>query len=195
MHLSRRVLLSVSTILLAGHFPAHSTVSLLCGACCVAGVSCFSRTNVETPRSNLVKEIVAKIPDGSLVVTGLDPVAFDYLIERLQPASSLRTLRSIPISRRVEYANKIVLKSPPEIELSSDDPFNHRSLELLTIGGREVVSVTATTDLPYVVSEVSKSRAVYLENCFTSDEERMKVTAPFKVTRITDSLVKLEAPQ
>lgn len=192
------LLASYAALVVSRAFPAshHKLTALLAASIITAQVGVFyARTNVETPRSNLVKEIVAKIPDGSLVVTGLDPVAFDYLIERLQPASSLRTLRSIPISRRVEYANKIVLKSPPEIELSSDDPFNHRSLELLTIGGREVVSVTATTDLPYVVSEVSKSRAVYLENCFTSDEERMKVTAPFKVTRITDSLVKLEAPQ
>ena len=170
------------------------------GAALVQALLVRATIPLGTPRGDTTREIIETTPAGSRVITGIDPVSFRYLEERYLADSSDAARRvPIPVSRRVEYADKVVTPLRPvyppiegstSLIHSPSIPFPDNTV----VGNHQAIQLTAVEAISDIVGVVSAGQQVYLELVFTSPEEQQRITRPFRVTKVTDKLVKLEAP-
>jgi predicted kinase len=102
--------------------------------------------------------------------------------------------RVLPISRRVEYASKLVAPSRvPLTELSGVSPREHRNANLAAGGAREAF-VATVLDRPEIVEREIGSGSVVLVDARTlSTEELSALRARFKTEGVATGVLRLEA--
>ncbi len=119
-----------------------------------------------------------------VLVTGRNPAMVE----------AMTGTRVLPISRRVEYASKLVAPSRvPLTELSGVSPREHRNANLAAGGAREAF-VATVLDRPEIVEREIGSGSVVLVDARTlSTEELSALRARFKTEDVVTGVLRLEA--
>jgi hypothetical protein len=133
-------------------------------------------------RRKTADEIAGATANGSIVISGLEPV---YLAAAM-PRSSTRTF--VAASRDVEFASKVL--SPERIPRALAQPrdeYDHRAAGLLAAGAREAIERTADEMPEQIVAWVRAGRDVFLERGFILD--------PATTPRILGSELRMQQPQ
>ncbi|HEY2140399.1 MAG TPA: hypothetical protein VGH00_09985, partial [Chthoniobacterales bacterium] len=126
-----------------------------------------------TPEPAPVRRIVADrirqyTPANAIVISGIDPV---YLA-RMAAAGSAR--RIVPVSRRVEYASKLL--APHRIEHPDPPPtdwHDHHALGLVRGGAKEAVRFVASEQVENLAASAAAGTPLFLDATLlgTADEE------------------------
>jgi hypothetical protein len=137
-------------------------------------------------RKNLIEELRA----GDIVITGLDPVDFNYFVGRRK---GLRPDQYLPISRRVEYASKLVMPRPvviprEKVESSRD----HRAAAVKAAGGLEVQPVCALEALESLKSSLAEGRRLLLDTSLLSADEERTMRENFDFSTLRPGVVGLQ---
>ena len=112
------------------------------------------------PRRRLAADrLLAQTPANAIIISRIDPVYLGRLVAR----NSGRLI--VPISRRVEYASKLVART--RIKNPQPPPRNwrdQRSEGLIRGGAEEAVSFVAEERLSELAAEAAKGRPIFLES-------------------------------
>lgn len=103
-------------------------------------------------------------PRDAIVVSGLDPVYLSLFLDGKIP---------IPISRRVEYASKLIMSHPPAVDHGEPPgPLDHRWPGLIASGAKEAIPVVGVESLGWIDSQLASGRRVFLDTAFLDSAER-----------------------
>lgn len=109
---------------------------------------------------------------GVVVITGRNPV----LVE------SEAGILTIPVSRRVEYASKLL--APRKLDIGDPtaiSPTDHRNARLRSAGAMEALTGTALTDPQLILRLLSRGVVVLIDTPSLSSDEREALDARFRI--------------
>jgi len=112
-----------------------------------------------TPDRRVTADLIRQTtPPSAWVISGLAPAYLEYLVA----GDSGR--RIIPISRRVEYANKVIVRKKIDRPVPLPQGWwDHRGAGLLAGGAEEAVPYVASERLDELGDEVRKGRPVFVD--------------------------------
>lgn len=148
-------------------------------------------TNPSQRSIDAVTYLSAGIPRDAAVISGLNPL----YVERRAIWGTERVL--IPVSRRVEYASKVVAQSKISgLTLSPADRFQHRSAAVLAQGARDVYPYVAIDNGAELVLLLKGGPSmgkldIFLEDTAIIDSERAALEEKFTLTPVRDGVFKL----
>jgi hypothetical protein len=124
-----------------------------------------------TPEPAPVRRLVADrvrqhTPANAIVISAIDPV---YL-ERMAAAGSAR--RIVPISRRVEYASKLL--APRRIEHPNPPPadwHDHRAAGLARGGAQEAVQFVASEQVENLAARAAAGTPIFLDTALLREPD------------------------
>ncbi|MFM1847597.1 MAG: hypothetical protein RL417_1071 [Pseudomonadota bacterium] len=115
-------------------------------------------------KGEAARRIAAHTPSGAIVVSGIDPVYLGFMVGMAR--------EYLPISRRVEYASKMITERRLELDPAGIEPrCDNPDPRVLAHGGRWVVPRVALGDLEYVAAALNGGRPVFLEATRIRDGE------------------------
>ncbi len=144
---------------------------------------------LELPKNRLAVETLReKTPSTAVIVSGFSAAYFAALLD------SQRSY--LPISRRVEYASKLVaprrLDLPGEV-LENISPFNHRSPELIKAGATEAIKACALESPQLVKDLLQNGREVFVETSAVSIQEFELLKKQFELKLLHPQLYSLQS--
>lgn len=161
--------------------PAWMGVGWLAAALAVVALRPTLRSGEIPQRRLAVGRIFELTPPDAAVISGLDPV---YLRAACGPER-----RFIPVSRRVEYASKLLAWSKVEKPEPPPAAWNdHRSRGLLNGGAKEAVELVAL-EQPEKVMAISQK--LYLESSALAEGEREEVERHFELEPAGENMYRL----
>lgn len=168
-------------------------VSRITLACLFIGLAVFARgwivTRSHTRNAPLefLRTVQDIIPNGSVLVSGLNPV----FLESLWPKE--KVVEVLPVSRRIEYANKVIVrKQLPELPALLDSPFDHRNAALIDNQHEDPYAAVPATDPGVLGEALAAGRAVYLDLKFTHKTEQEAIQTHFRLTRLSPILAQVQ---
>ncbi|MEI6515969.1 MAG: hypothetical protein WCO77_08325 [bacterium] len=180
---------------LLGHCFARIPVSRVIGAQIVilAMAGLVRQLNAEPPpfRRMGIEAIRQKTPANAVIISALDPVYLDIML-----GASGR--KFIPLSRRVEYASKLV--APFRISHPNPPPVfwgDHRSRGMRAGGAREVIASTASESPSEIAQWLQQGVPVFLDTCYLTEVDEMilaKLKKEFDFKPKGESLGELTLP-
>jgi 4-amino-4-deoxy-L-arabinose transferase-like glycosyltransferase len=120
-----------------------------------------------TLRRLAVKEILQHTPEDGWIISGIEPAYLEYLVAR----GSQR--RIVPISRRVEYAGKVI--APEKIPAPDPPPqgwYDHRCPGLLRGGAREAVGFVAEEQLDSIAEQNAHGTRIFIDLLYIVPEDQ-----------------------
>ncbi len=172
------------------HLPVSRVVGLQLAVLLLAGLVRQLGTE-PPPRRTGIEAIRRQTPTNAVIVSALDPVYLDIML-----GGSGR--KFIPLSRRVEYASKLV--APFKITRPNPPPVSwgdHRSRGMRAGGARDVVSSTADENPEEITQWLRQGLPVFLDTCdLTGVDKRTldKLEKDFTFTQAGETLVELTLP-
>lgn len=170
------VLLSVEIPSLLGKFREQELWAIsVAGLALVASLGILlSRGAVDVP--SRLSRISSSLGSDDVLISGLNPALVEHEVIR----GTKRLL--IPISRRVEFASKVIAPHPiSSLDPFPSGPFEHRSEALLHAGVQEVYPHTAL-DNPEIVNSILRSGGVVIVDLESIlSEERSFLSSNFKI--------------
>jgi 4-amino-4-deoxy-L-arabinose transferase-like glycosyltransferase len=150
---------------------SQSVVKMLLPAMFFLAVA--ARTAVPAPlplRRFAADQIRRHSPENAIVLSAIEPV---YLA-RLAGVGSAR--RFVPLSRKVEYASKLLAwKRIEDPRLSSLNYDDERALALVLPHAESVVRFVASERMDELAGEIARGRPVFLESLFADRKEPVMV--------------------
>jgi len=154
---------------------------LLCGAAAYQSFSTCSDTRRHT--ADLIEKYT---PSNAMVISGLDPV----FLSGTAGENSARVF--IPISRRVEYASKLISFSTLSFgAVLPANVFEHRSNLVKRAGGQDAVQATATEMLEDLAAFAEKGQALYLDGSELTQDEMSTILKHFRLEKLDGKLFRL----
>lgn len=135
---------------------------------------CFTTPEPSPARRLAADEVRQRTPANAIVISAIDPV---YL-ERMAATGSER--RIVPLSRRVEYASKLL--APRRIDHPNPPPGNwhdHRAIGLVRGGAEEAVRFVASEQVEKLAALAVTGTPIFLEAAFL-DRSDIGVLAQLK---------------
>jgi hypothetical protein len=130
----------------------------------------FLRVTAEEPppyRRLAAEEIVKWTPEGSWILSGMEPPYLEYWVARDGER------RVLPLSREVEYANKLLTPQRiPNPDPPPQDWKDHRAEGLLRGGAAEAVQWVASEQMERIREELSRGTRVFLCTVYVSSKDR-----------------------
>ena len=166
------------------------TLILIC-AIFLAGAVLYGKVfTEEIPSRRIAADIImSSTPDNAMVISSIDPVYLELMACR----SSQR--RILPMSRRVEYASKVITNkklaglNPPPAEWTY-----FRRQDLIKAGAQDVFPATAAENPDLVIKEIGIGTQVYLDTSHVPECDMNVVSLlrnKFNLTRQAENLYKL----
>jgi hypothetical protein len=136
------------------------------------------------PERRLAAERIARnTPSDAVVITALDPVYAEPLLVR----GTKRVV--VPVSRRVEYASKVVAWRKLEFEPPSDrDPEVVPRASLLETGGQEAVTYVALEAMDALREQIRSGAQVFLDESLLASEEMEILSKHFVMKPVAPKL-------
>lgn len=139
----------------------------------------------QNARINFVEIQLSSLPPGSILITGLNPAFVEAQL------SGDRRIEILPISRQVEYADKVVVHRKLALPVVPGSPSDHRSLLLPPGQFEEVYRTVALESLPRLTQALRAGRAIFLDARFTSSTERREIGRQFNTIFVAPGLLRL----
>ncbi|MBN8548962.1 MAG: glycosyltransferase family 39 protein [Deltaproteobacteria bacterium] len=168
-----------------GPIEKHRVPALVCLLVIAAGAAGWrSSAPIDPPARRIAADIMARTTaNDALIVTGLDPVYLEPLVLR----GTTRTV--LPISRRIEYASKVVAWAPLYYREPYPQDLTTLPREyLLEAGGRDVVSSVALDGDDVVGTALASGRPVYIETSALEPGELKQFTDRFTMLEMGKGL-------
>jgi len=142
------------------------------------------------PHRRQVAETLAQItPQGAVIISGIDPVFLEPYLLR----GSKR--RIIPVSRRVEYASKIVAYDDVSEFVQPNTDWSVMGKELLSKGRVNwAVKSVAIENLDQIARMLEKGVPVFLDLSSISISEKEQLLARFSVVEPAAGVLQLGRP-
>jgi hypothetical protein len=103
-------------------------------------------------------EILQYTPEDGWIISGIEPAYLEYLVAR----GSQR--RIVPISRRVEYAGKVIAPAKiPDPQPPPQNWYDHRCTGLLLGGAQEAVRFVAAEQLDSIAEQNAHGTRVFID--------------------------------
>jgi 4-amino-4-deoxy-L-arabinose transferase-like glycosyltransferase len=152
--------------------PFRRTFTLLLPATALVVIASRFAVPETVPHRRLAAERIRNsTPPNAIVISAIDPVYLGYMAAR----DSAR--RIVPISRRVEYASKVLV--PKNIEQPNPPPADWRdggTSALLDAGARRAVSFVASEQIDSLAAEAAQGTPIYLDVTFTDSADAPVLT-------------------
>lgn len=140
-------------------------------------------------RRSAVDEILQHTPEDALIISAIEPAYLEYMVAR----GSQR--RIVPISRRVEYAGKLIAPEKiPDPEPPPQGPYDHRCAGLLRGGAQEAVRFVAEEQLDSIVEQNARGTRVFIDLVYVEPEDQpilAELIKRFLVVPLTKTLFEL----
>jgi hypothetical protein len=174
MHkLSHRALVSIQLIILAG-----------------ALILRFVFPDSSPTRSIAADRINGYTPENALVISAIDPAYLEFMTCRFSKR------RILPISRRVEYASKLVAwKKASDLNPKPTGWWDHRCEGLVKANAREVIPYVADEGEDRLFLALSDSVPIYLDTSHLTNRDMevvMSIRQRFKLTRCAEYLFRVD---
>ena len=158
--------------LLIGH-KADSLLKLLLPAVFILAIAARAALPAAVPLRRVAADRVrTQTPENAIVISALEPV---YL-ERLAAAGSAR--RIVPLSRRVEYASKLLVRKHVEDpRLNTLKWYDGRALALIRPHAEDAVHFVASEKIDELAAECARGTPVFLETLFIDESEAVTMAA------------------
>jgi hypothetical protein len=138
------------------------------------------------PRAAYLSSVTSSLPHGAIFVTGL-PAPFVQLY-----GAGRSDLQVLPISRRVEYASKVLMpRRAPEIDTTTLTALDTRAPVLLQHGAQEIYSGVGVESCNTLEQAIREGREVFLDTRFTTEQERQACDATLFRQVVIDGLEKV----
>lgn len=168
-----------------GEIENHRIAALVCLLVIAAGAAGWrSSANVEPPARRIAADLMARhTPANALIITGIDPAYLDLLVLR-------RTQRTVlPVSRRVEYASKMVAWLPLSFAQPYPADVTGVSREyLFKSGAQDVVESVALDNEPVILDALQAGRPVFIETSALKESELEALTKRYIMLEVAKNL-------
>jgi len=138
------------------------------------------------PRRAAADRILRHTPRGSWVLSSLDPVYLEFLTARC------RERRIVPLTRGVEYASKVVSRTPLGIPRPPGDWRDFPRQALLRAGAREAVPWVAAEGLTAIEKWIRGGGRAFVETGAADADTIQRLAARFRFIRRDEDLYELE---
>ena len=177
---------ALTGLVLRDRVPQRSLFVLMLVLVCTLAVQRAAKGPAAGGPRDDAERIAAAVPPGASVVSAINPV---YLQELLGPARTV-----VPLSRRVEYAGKLLawrkIEPPPVLPEWSD----HRAPFLIEGGAEEAFKDVAAESIGRLKQAMQSGKKVYLDVSAATDEERAVFEKEFVLEPAAPALYRLRLP-
>jgi hypothetical protein len=146
--------------------PRVALLAILLLTLCVVVEMRHGASDLPPYRRLAADRVRTKTPDQAWIISAIDPAYLEYMIGK----DSKR--RVIPISRRVEYASKLIaykrIQDPVPPPLNCVD---HRCQGLINGGARDAVPYVASENLSSLQNELTEGTRVFVDTAFMTAED------------------------
>jgi hypothetical protein len=133
----------------------------------VCVLSALLRSYPQATRRTAADEIVELAPKQATVISALDPLYLGFFLKRAGKDVTL-----LPVSRRVEYASKLVMTQPiSALNPLPSNPLASRDPRLLAIGAKEAVLHTADEVIGQIELDLNEKTYILDQSFLTSEEQ------------------------
>ncbi len=189
------VLLAAAAGALAGRFlarvPPRTLVLAQAGVLALAVAIRFAQPP-DVPKRKLAAEAIRDLtPSNAVIITGIDAAYLGTMLGAGDPRFI------VPISRHVEYASKVIC--PVRVDHPDPPPAgprDHRCRGLARGGAMDVIHITATENLDWIVEEMRKGRPVFMHTAVPAEDVPVvqELGARFVATQIAPWFYRLDLP-
>ena len=145
-----------------------------------------SKSSISNDRE-VVRELNKILPSGGVVISGINPLYLEYFLRRDG------MVKILPISRRVEYASKVLSKNKIEgLSPAPEGPFDHRALGLLSRDVVEVYPEVAILNPEAYLTPLREGQEVVLDSSRLNTDEISAVEEHVRLKLIGGELYRLE---
>ncbi|MFO7870418.1 MAG: glycosyltransferase family 39 protein [Kiritimatiellia bacterium] len=138
--------------------PVRMVLPILLAGAVFSAAGRFTAAGSAPLRRLTADRLKRRTPDNALIVSAVDPAYLEHMVS----SRSSRTI--VPVSRRVEYADKLIAPGPIADPVPPPEgPLDHRCPGLRAGGAGEAVRYTALEKLPELAILAGTDVPVYIE--------------------------------